>query len=474
MASHRRTHRIAQRLVPRLKRHLYLIFAVLGLTLLVSVTLHWFLVFVPRLRAASEERVIALAQGWTHKVEQLLSQDTGEPLLRTQLEGMLPPLLNLKDSTTGRPIIHRIQVFFETEPLAELNLDYGTGDEDRCFVVENELRPYWAAYPIGRVRLYFERQLTEGLANQLAMTLLAVGAIITCIMVLAWLQVRKLVQWLREGEENLRAVFEAAPFPMMLQIAEEQDLCWANEAARGYLGLDGAGDGRLGGVLWEQLAQALPTQPGEGREIRLDEGEGAERWVLASVIPVRFYGIPGRLIGFADISLLKATQHELHAASITDPLTGLYNRRYLYQRLEQETESANRYGQPLSILLFDLDHFKRINDTLGHNVGDDVLVWVSGVLRSTLREVDIAGRHGGEEFLVILPQTDLAGGIGVAERLRAAIESIEWPVNGLRVTISGGVAQYSSGERVDEFVHRADCKLYEAKKSGRNRFCVAE
>jgi diguanylate cyclase (GGDEF)-like protein len=169
---------------------------------------------------------------------------------------------------------------------------------------------------------------------------------------------------------------------------------------------------------------------------------------------------------------LKAVQEELRAASFTDPLTGLYNRRYLYQRLSHEIDLACRYRHPLSVILFDLDFFKRVNDTFGHGVGDDVLVCVGGVLKACTREVDVAGRHGGEEFLVILPHADLAEAAEVAERIRASIARVEWSVEGLDLTISGGVAQHC-GESLDAFLDIADRWLYMAKKSGRNRVLAA-
>lgn len=472
-AKQQQQHRIAHRLAPRVERHLYLIFGILGSILLLTVILHWFVIFKPRLLAESEDRAAALAQVWIEEVEQLIEGAEEGAALRAQLEASLRPLLELTDQATGRPLIHRVSLSLTKGPFRGLVLNLGELGSARSLLLERPLQITAASEPIGRVGLYFDLQVIEGLANQLAATLIVVVTLIGGVMGLILLQIRRLLHWLHEGEENLRAVFEAAPFPMLLQIDDERPVCWANETARVYLGLDETPEGRFTSPLWEQLLPHLPAKAGETREVRLDTGEAGGRWVLVSAIPLSFSRTPSRIIGLADISDLKAVQEELHLASITDPLTGLYNRRYLYQRLEQEIDLANRYGHPLSIILFDIDHFKRINDSFGHNLGDEVLVWISGILRSSIREVDIAGRHGGEEFLVILPHTDLAGAIEVAERLRSAIESVEWSLDGLKVTISGGVAQYE-GERLDDLVHRADCKLFEAKQLGRNRILVAE
>ncbi|QIK37676.1 GGDEF domain-containing protein [Caldichromatium japonicum] len=475
-AKEQQLDRIVHRLTPRVEQHLYRIFGVLGLILLLTVILHWFVIFKPRLLAESEGCAAALAQSWAQKIELLIDEADEEAVLRTQLTAFFQSILELTGPPAGRPMIHRISLSLSAGPFRGLTLDLGTGGSEPSFLIElpvqhrHLLQVNAASEGLGRLIFYFDRRVIEQFANQLAITLIVVAMLIGGVMTLISLQIRRLLQWLHQGEENLRAVFEAAPFPMMLQVNEDKRLCWANVAAQRYLALHESPDGCFSSPIWEDLAQSLPAQLGEMREVQLDAGR---RWVMVSAIPVSFSGVPSRIIGLADISALKAVQDELHLASITDPLTGLYNRRYLYQRLEQEIEFANRYAHPLSIILFDLDYFKQINDSFGHNLGDEVLVWISGILRSTIREVDIAGRHGGEEFLVILPHTDLEGAIEVAERLRSEIDSIEWSVHGLKVTISGGVAQYN-GEPLDEFVHRADCKLLEAKESGRNRICIAE
>jgi two-component system cell cycle response regulator len=153
-----------------------------------------------------------------------------------------------------------------------------------------------------------------------------------------------------------------------------------------------------------------------------------------------------------------------------DGLTGLQNRRRTTERLETEVARARRYGTPLAVALCDVDHFKLVNDRYGHNMGDEVLVQVAGALQNTLREVDLVGRWGGEEFLVLLPDTDRAGALIVGERLRAGIELLP-PFEGgpERVTCSVGVACFENSDSIAGFVDRADQALYRAKKAGRNR-----
>jgi diguanylate cyclase (GGDEF)-like protein len=156
----------------------------------------------------------------------------------------------------------------------------------------------------------------------------------------------------------------------------------------------------------------------------------------------------------------------------TDFLTGLYNRREQARRLEEELSRSDRSARPLSVLMIDIDHFKKVNDTFGHEAGDLVLKTVARMLRDTMRDFDLVSRHGGEEFLVISPDTALPEAMEIAERLRAEAAALSVPCGGsgdIRLTISLGVAQRLPGEGGDALVARADAALYEAKQAGRNR-----
>lgn len=171
----------------------------------------------------------------------------------------------------------------------------------------------------------------------------------------------------------------------------------------------------------------------------------------------------------------------LESENITDPLTKVYNRRYLDRRLEEEVARSKRYALDLSILMLDIDHFKRVNDTYGHQAGDVTLTTLSSLVKADLRDLDVVARYGGEEFLVICTNTAIYGTALVAERLRRLIEShpFEIPdgVGGsqtLQVSISIGAAGLSeSVDSKEKLVHAADQALYRAKEQGRNRVVVA-
>lgn len=174
---------------------------------------------------------------------------------------------------------------------------------------------------------------------------------------------------------------------------------------------------------------------------------------------------------------LREKNATLARLSTTDPVTGMRNRRYVAEFLTLEVLRATRYRTPLSVMLVDVDHFKRVNDVHGHRIGDAVLQVVADTLRGALRATDLAGRYGGEEFLVVLPQTGLAGAGMLAERVRGAIEATAIEVGAstpLSVTVSIGVAELGESARnAEQLVERADTALYAAKNGGRNRVSAA-
>ncbi len=180
------------------------------------------------------------------------------------------------------------------------------------------------------------------------------------------------------------------------------------------------------------------------------------------------------------IAALESQIDQLTEQVHTDNLTGLFNYRHFVTALEQEMERTQRNGEPTALMLIDLDHFKQVNDDWGHEVGNQALVQVARLLQSAVRKLDIACRYGGEEFVVILPATDILTGTRVAERLRALIA--ETPLlageRSLTLTASIGIDVYdpstsstNAQEGSDSFVERTDAQLYRAKREGRNRVC---
>lgn len=166
---------------------------------------------------------------------------------------------------------------------------------------------------------------------------------------------------------------------------------------------------------------------------------------------------------------LDEKNHALEVLTRTDRLTGLANRRRLEEALQTEVLRARRYGKPFSVILLDIDHFKDVNDLFGHQAGDNVLIAIAGLLTRTARETDVVGRFGGEEFLLVCPETEIQVVAALAERLRLEFTSTDFPLVG-QVTASFGVAEFAQSDGVKSLVERADQALYRAKNNGRN--CV--
>jgi two-component system cell cycle response regulator len=166
---------------------------------------------------------------------------------------------------------------------------------------------------------------------------------------------------------------------------------------------------------------------------------------------------------------LRQREAEIVAVSLTDPLTGVGNRRRLDQAMAAEIARAARSGTKLCAFIADLDHFKRVNDTYGHEAGDNVLAAFGGLLRRSTRVTDIVARFGGEEFVMLLPDTELAQAVASAERIRAALAAERVEPLPDPVTASFGVAELAAGETAAALMQRADKALYQAKQAGRNR-----
>ncbi|MBS0013110.1 MAG: GGDEF domain-containing protein [Desulfobacterales bacterium] len=169
-------------------------------------------------------------------------------------------------------------------------------------------------------------------------------------------------------------------------------------------------------------------------------------------------------------------QRQLDELATADDLTGISNRRAFFRQAQRDVAQAGRYGTPVSLLIIDVDHFKRVNDALGHEIGDLVLKAVADQIRNTIRENDLAGRMGGEEFAVILPRTDLDAACAAAERLRRAVAGIRMQDFGMsseELTVSIGVgARQDAYTDLNELMRMAGLGLYEAKKCGKNRVCT--
>ncbi len=196
--------------------------------------------------------------------------------------------------------------------------------------------------------------------------------------------------------------------------------------------------------------------------------DGSLRDVQTYASPLEMNGKRLMLCVVHDVTEQKRLKTELEYAASRDPLTGLWNRRHALVLLEKARQQKRRHDVDCSLLILDADHFKNVNDQHGHNKGDEVLILLAKTLENRVRETDSVCRWGGEEFIIILPQTDVGNATHLAECLRASVAGIQNPeLPG--ITVSIGVAQYQHEETTESLLRRADASLYQAKASGRNR-----
>jgi diguanylate cyclase (GGDEF)-like protein/PAS domain S-box-containing protein len=287
----------------------------------------------------------------------------------------------------------------------------------------------------------------------------------------------------RRLEQNLRRLLDAAPVALLLIDPADRRIISANQRASQILE---ASEAELRG----RPAPSILLSPGapepffdrlqreeavDGVTAQVETATGRLFWALLDARALDQDGRPHWMLGIADITEQKRTEERLRELATTDPLTGALNRRQLFELAEEEVRRAERYGRPLCFSMLDLDHFKAVNDRYGHAVGDEALRAVASAFRRSLRTTDRLARHGGEEFVVMLPETPLLTARGAIERIRASVEALRFDAKGDRIaiTVSAGVVAWRSGESVDAVLDRADGALYQAKRAGRNQVVAA-
>jgi len=227
----------------------------------------------------------------------------------------------------------------------------------------------------------------------------------------------------------------------------------------------------------EEWAAARAIRKGDisiNEEVEIECFDGSHKIVLNSALPIRDEsgGILGAIVVNHDITERKRVEDQLRSMASHDPLTNTYTRRVLYDFIDTEIHRVRRHGGGLSVIMFDVDHFKDINDDHGHVVGDHVLVAIVELVQEELRGLDRLARYGGEEFVIVAPNTTLRKAVTLAERLRTQIATASFDTVA-RVTCSFGVCEYEDDPDADTLVRRVEDLMYRARRSGRNSL-VAE
>lgn len=293
---------------------------------------------------------------------------------------------------------------------------------------------------------------------------------------------RAALRWL---EQRYFVLVEALEEGILL-LDENGRLSTTNPSARMLIGGDDAVQHWLWGVnpdehvngLHPATETLLDGRPRTGIEMLVTGPDGQARWLnvnARAVFDMDTDRIAAVLCSFSDISGHKTLELELQQQAAVDPLTGLYNRRYIERRLHEEMNRAQRAGQPLSLAMIDVDHFKDVNDRYGHVGGDRALKCFADMLPLCLRAHDLIARLGGDEFCVVLPNASAASAAAAIERSLKFISQNEVQIEDQRFHIAGsaGVAELTPQMTLEQLMHTADQALYAAKQAGRDRVVVA-
>jgi diguanylate cyclase (GGDEF)-like protein/PAS domain S-box-containing protein len=302
---------------------------------------------------------------------------------------------------------------------------------------------------------------------------------------------KRLLMEIGAQEEIFAKAFQTSPYGITITSATDGKFINVNSAftaITGFTRKEALAGSSIGMRLWVneddrrrvvadlQVGQAIVDQE---VQFRTKSGEVITGLFSAQTIQLS-YG-PCILSSIGDITArkrieeaLKESENRYRELSIIDDLTQLYNSRHFYHQLKMEIDRADRYGQPLTLLLLDLDNFKAFNDAYGHIEGDQVLRRLGQVVKRCLRQTDSAYRYGGEEFTILLPMTTSADGVVTAERIRTEFKKETFspaPGQEVHVMVSTGLAQYKPQEDMKAFVQRVDQLMYQGKKNGKDRVC---
>ena len=296
--------------------------------------------------------------------------------------------------------------------------------------------------------------------------------------------IKDLAANLKTTKAKIPMIIQASPFPIIISALKDDRLLLVNEKASNLFNIDMQNiklfrteEYFVDPNARRELLQKLSISPTvENFQALLRKPNTKESfWLEISARVIDYENEVALYSAFKDITAQKKHEQDLFEKAVLDPLTGCYNRRQFQELAMKEIRRAWRYDTEFCLMMMDIDHFKKVNDTHGHAFGDEVLKALARTCKNTLRESDIFARYGGEEFIVLLTQTDLKGGAIVAERVRKSIEECAVPLpNGdmFHFSVSIGVVGSAVSDDLEELIKRADSALYSAKENGRNQVRV--
>ncbi len=270
---------------------------------------------------------------------------------------------------------------------------------------------------------------------------------------------RKIEMQIRKNEALLRDIVVRDQTAIVIT-AIDGTVRFLNPAAKALF--DQASEESIGRKL------AYNVLDGDITRVEITQRNKEIRTAEMRTVEVEWEGEKNILVWFTDITERKRMEDELEKLAITDKLTGAYNRTKFDEIMEREIDRAKRYNKPLTLMMYDIDYFKKVNDMFGHSVGDYVLKTVVNIVNENMRAVDYLMRWGGEEFIIISPESDKESGVYIANRMRKVVENHRFE-NAGKVTVSFGVTEFKGDDDEDSLLKRVDDAMYKAKQNGRNR-----
>lgn len=283
---------------------------------------------------------------------------------------------------------------------------------------------------------------------------------------------------IKESNDNMMKLFKTVHGAMFLIDEKTEEVLFMNKSAEKLIEVNNSATNSIyfqeifklkSDAFYKVMDKIKLYEKNENVEFKYGNTDSGVGTFILSSVKMNFNNKPAILIGLFDITEQKQAEENFRNIAIKDKLTGLYNRYYFDLRVNDEIIISDRYNEPLTMILLDLDHFKNINDTWGHPVGDIVLKETAEIISSTIRKSDYVFRVGGEEFVVLMPKTEINDALVLADKIRVEVENNDYSV-AKKVTVSIGAAQKYKSESLDNWYTRTDKALYFAKESGRN--CV--
>lgn len=465
---------------------LIIVFTTLGITLGILIGTYWYLTLEPRLVAHAQSQANALAQAQANTLSKPLSM-LDHIQLEAELKRAMDSILSIRDPAFKSPLIQRIEIEIDYTTInvspGSLTLNRGKDECIDCFISEVPLFHEHSHSPIGIARIFTGRDFIDTLINDVQQKLLFSSLILMLLLAIAWATAEWLLSKLRQSQSNLQLIIDAVADPLFVYSTDSK-LILKNKAAESLMPYELFINGETEKSHYLPPQEMIANVIQKGRAIKyihtIKQSHGKPRRMELQASPLSIDDLMAIVITYRDITEhletvdeLQIKKQQLQQLAEKDSLTQLPNRFLFTKLLNQAISRANRTNSLLAILFLDLDRFKEVNDSLGHDAGDELLITTANRLLHAIRSGDVVARLSGDEFVILLENTkrpDDASSVA-----RHIIKTISQPVTlqgkRLQPAASIGISIFPNDGKIGErLLQNADTAMYRAKRQGRNTF----